>query len=264
MVQSLKTINRPIAKELKIFEQRFREDMKSNVPLFDKITYYIVQRKGKQVRPMFVFLSARLFGIISDATYHAASLVELLHTATLVHDDVVDDVYRSRGLFSLNAMWKNKIAVLVGDYLLQKGFIIAIKHKRFQMLEILSDAVKAMSEGELLNVDATRKLNLDEKMYFKITRLKTASLIAAACAAGTVSTTDDSKVIEKMKSFGEKIGIAFQIRDELFDYGMNKKGKPLDLNLKEKEISLPLVHALQQATFEEKRKIIYQVKLKKC
>lgn len=260
MVQSLKTINRPIAKELKIFEQRFREDMKSNVPLFDKITYYIVQRKGKQVRPMFVFLSARLFGEINDASYHAASLVELLHTATLVHDDVVDDVHERRSFFSLNAMWKNKIAVLVGDYLLQKGFIIAVKNKRFQLLEILSDAVKEMSEGELLKVDKSRKLDLDEEIYFQIIRLKTASLIAAACAVGTVSTSDDTNAIEKMKSFGEKIGIAFQIRDELFDYGMNKKGKPLDIDLKEKEISLPLVHALQKASFEEKRKIVNLIK----
>jgi len=260
MVQSLKTIKRPIDSELKIFEQRFREDMRSHVPLLDKITYYIVQRKGKQVRPMFVFLSAKLFGEANDASFHGASLVELLHTATLVHDDVVNDSNESRSFFSLKPSWKNKIAIIVGDYLLQKGFLIALQNKRFQLLEIVSIAVKEMSEGTLYSIEKSRKFNFSEKDYFEIVRLKTASLISAACAVGAASTSDDVVIIEKMKSFGEKIGTAFQIRDELFDYGINPKGKPLGIDLKAKEISLPLVYALEQSTLEEKRNIINLIK----
>jgi len=263
MVQSLKSIKQPIEKELKIFEQRFREDMRSNVALLDKITYYIVQRKGKQVRPMFVFLSARLFSEINDASYHAASLVELLHTATLVHDDVVDDTSKRRSFFSLNPSWKNKIAVIVGDYLLQKGFLIALENKRFQLLEIVSNAVKEISEGSILEIEKHRKLDLDEKTYFEIIRLKTASLISAACAVGAASTCDDETEIEKMRLFGEKIGIAFQIRDDLFDFGMNAKSKPLGIDLQEKSINLPFVHALNNSTFEEKRKITQLIRQNK-
>ncbi|HFC00664.1 MAG TPA: polyprenyl synthetase family protein [Phaeodactylibacter sp.] len=263
MVSSLKTIKRPISAELKIFEQRFREDMRSNVPLFDKITYYIVQRKGKEIRPMFVFLCAQIGGEVNEASYHAASLVELLHTATLVHDDVVNDSYEDRGFFSLNAIWKNKIAVLVGDYLLQKGFIIALQNKCFLIFEILANAVKKMNEGTLLAIEKTRQLNVDEKMYFEITRYKTASLIAAACESGAASTSEDKELIENMKNFGEKIGIAFQIRDDLFDYATNAIGNPLAVDFKEKGISLPLVYALHQADFSQKRKIINDIKRKK-
>ena len=260
MVQSLKTIKRPIEIELKSFEKRFRDDMRSNVPLLDKITYYIVQRKGKQVRPMFVFLCARLFGKINDATYHAASLVELLHTATLVHSDVVDDSYERRGLFSLNAIWKNKIAVIVGDYLLQKGFLIALQNKRFQLLEIVAEAVKQMSEGELLKIENSRQYDIDEEGYFEIIRKKTASLIAAACAVGTASTSDDENDIKKMNDFGEKIGIAFQLRDELFDFGINSPRNPLGIDLQEKAMSLPFIYTLNRVSFDEKRKMINQVR----
>jgi len=263
MVQSLKSIKQPIEKELKIFEQRFREDMRSHVALLDKITYYIVQRKGKQVRPMFVFLSARLFDEINDASYHAASLVELLHTATLVHDDVVDDTSQRTSFFSLNPSWKNKIAVIVGDYLLQKGFLIALKNKRFQLLEIVSIAVKEISEGQILEIEKNRKLDLDEKTYFEIIRLKTASLISAACAVGAASTSSSSDNVKKMQMFGEKIGIAFQIRDDLFDLGMNGKGKPLGIDLQERSINLPFVHALQNANFEEKQRITQLIRANK-
>lgn len=259
-MKSIKEIKRPIEKELKTFEQKFKEDMRSNVPLLDKITYYIVQRKGKQVRPMFVFLSAQLCGKTNDASYHAASLVELLHTATLVHDDVVNDSYEKQSFFSLNVMWKNKIAVIVGDYLLQKGFLIALQHNRFQLLEIVAEAVTEMSEGELLALEKTRKYDLDEKDYFEIVRKKTASLIAAACAVGAASTSDDEVLIEKMKMFGEKIGIAFQLRDELFDFGINSTSNPLGIDIKEKAMSLPLIYALQHSNFEEKRKIINQIR----
>ena len=260
MVQSLKTIKRPIEIELKTFEKRFRDDMRSNVPLLDKITYYIVQRKGKQVRPMFVFLCARIFGKINDATYHGASLVELLHTATLVHSDVVDDSYERRGLFSLNAIWKNKIAVIVGDYLLQKGFLIALQNKRFQLLEIVAEAVKQMSEGELLKTEKARQYDIDEKGYFEIIRKSTASLIAAACAVGTASTFDDEKEIKKMNSFGEKIGIAFQLRDELFDFGINSPRNPLGIDLQEKAMSLPFIYTLSRVSLDEKRKMINHVR----
>lgn len=263
MVQSLKTIKRPIENELKSFEKRFRDDMRSNVPLLDKITYYIVQRKGKQVRPMFVFLCARLFGKINDATYHGASLVELLHTATLVHDDVVDDSYERRGLFSLNAMWKNKIAVIVGDYLLQKGFLIALQNKRFQLLEIVAEAVKQISEGELLKIEHARKYDITEDDYFEIIRKKTASLIAAACAVGAASNCDNEEDIEKMNSFGEKIGIAFQLKDELFDFGINSTRNPLGIDLQEKAMSLPFIYTLNRVSLAEKRKMINHVRLGK-
>ena len=204
MVKSLNSIKGPIENELKTFEKHFRDSMKSEVPLLDKITYYIVQRKGKQVRPMFVFLSARLCGDSDESTYVAASLVELLHTATLVHDDVVDDSFQRRGFFSINALWKNKIAVLVGDYLLSQGLLLALKNKEFRVLEIVSEAVKAMSEGELLQIQKARRLDIDEAVYYDIIRQKTASLIAAACSAGAASATKDEDLIEKMRLFGEK------------------------------------------------------------
>jgi len=229
--------------------------MRSNVPLLDKITYYIVRRKGKQVRPMFIFLSAKVCGDINDSTFTAASLVELLHTATLVHDDVVDDAHERRGFFSVNALWKNKIAVLVGDYLFAKGMLVALQHKGFHLLEIVSNAVQAMSEGELLQIEKARRLNIKEDIYFEIIRQKTASLIAAACSAGAASVSEDPEVIEQMRAFGEKIGIAFQIRDDLFDYGDDNVGKPRGIDIKEKKLTLPLIYALQNASDSERKHI---------
>ncbi|MCB0569707.1 MAG: polyprenyl synthetase family protein [Phaeodactylibacter sp.] len=256
MAQSLSLIQGVIEKELKAFEARFRESMRSPVPLLDKITFYIVRRKGKQVRPMFVFLSAKLCGEISDATYTAASLVELLHTATLVHDDVVDDSFERRGFFSINALWKNKIAVLVGDYLFAKGMLVALRSKQYRLLEIVSDAVQAMSEGELLQIEKARRLDIEEDIYYEIIRQKTASLIASACSAGAASTANDESLVERMRLFGEKIGIAFQIRDDLFDFGTDDVGKPLGIDIKEKKMTLPLIYALKQAAPSERRRII--------
>ncbi len=260
MVTSLNAIKGPIENELKTFEKHFRDSMKSDVPLLDKITYYIVQRKGKQVRPMFVFLSARLCGESGESTYIAASLVELLHTATLVHDDVVDDSFQRRGFFSINALWKNKIAVLVGDYFLSQGLLLALKNKEFRLLEIVSEAVKSMSEGELLQIQKARRLDIDEAVYYDIIRQKTASLIAAACSAGAASTTDDDELIEKMRLFGEKIGIAFQIRDDLFDFGTDDVGKPLGIDIKEKKMTLPLIYALNNSNSTDRKRVIRIVK----
>ncbi len=260
MVKSLNTIKSPIEEELKKFESHFRTSMNSAVPLLDRITYYIVRRKGKQVRPMFVFLAAKLCGEVKEATFIAASLVELLHTATLVHDDVVDDASTRRGFFSINALWKNKIAVLVGDYLFSKGMLLALQSKQYRLLEIVSDAVQAMSEGELLQIEKARRLDIEEKIYYDIIRQKTASLIASACRAGAASTTNDEEVIEKMRLFGEKIGLAFQIRDDLFDYGVDDVGKPLGIDIKEKKMTLPLIYALDRASRPEKRRIINIVK----
>jgi len=256
----LKEIKSPIQGELKSFEKHFRQSMKSSVPLLDKITYYIVQRKGKQMRPIFVFLSAKLWGEIGPRTYNAASFVELLHTATLVHDDVVDDAYQRRGFFSINALWKNKIAVLVGDYLLSKGLLMALEKEEYQLLQIISKAVKEMSEGELMQIEKARKLDIEEDIYFDIIRQKTASLIAASCSAGAASVTNDPDVIEKMRLFGETIGIAFQIKDDLFDYGESSIGKPRGIDIKEKKMTLPLIYALNQAQKSEKRKIIRAIK----
>lgn len=260
MAISLNSIKKPIDEELKVFESRFREAMRSPVPLLDKITFYIVRRKGKQVRPMFVFLAAKACGGITDATYTAASLVELLHTATLVHDDVVDDSYERRGFFSINALWKNKIAVLVGDYLFSQGMLLALRSKRYQLLEIVSDAVKAMSEGELLQIEKARRLDIEEEVYYEIIRQKTASLIAAACSAGTASATTDQEQVERMRLFGEKIGIAFQIRDDLFDFGTDDVGKPLGIDIKEKKMTLPLIYALRQAPKADRRRVISTVR----
>lgn len=256
MAKSLSSIKGPIEEELKVFESRFREAMRSPVPLLDKITFYIVRRKGKQVRPMFVFLAAKACGSINDATYTAASLVELLHTATLVHDDVVDDSYERRGFFSINALWKNKIAVLVGDYLFSQGMLLALRNKQYRLLEIVSDAVKAMSEGELLQIEKARRLDIEEEVYYEIIRQKTASLIASACSAGAASATTDEEHIERMRLFGEKIGIAFQIRDDLFDFGTDDVGKPLGIDIKEKKMTLPLIFALNKASKEERRRVI--------
>ncbi|MEL6863675.1 MAG: polyprenyl synthetase family protein [Bacteroidota bacterium] len=260
MVKSLSTIKGPIEQELKTFESHFRESMRSHVPLLDKISYYIVQRKGKQMRPMFVFLCAKVCGEVNEMTYTAASLVELLHTATLVHDDVVDDSYERRGFFSINALWKNKIAVLVGDYFLCQGLLVALRHNAHNTLSIISSAVKDMIEGELLQTEKARRLDIEESVYYEIIRQKTASLIAAACSAGASSATQDEELVNKIHSFGEKIGIAFQIRDDLFDFGTDNVGKPLGIDIKEKKMTLPLIYALNKAPKSQKRHIISIVK----
>ncbi len=260
MVKSLDKIKGPIEQELIHFETHFRESMKSHVALLDTIMHYVVKRKGKQIRPMFVFLCAKLFGETNESTYVAASMVELLHTATLIHDDVVDDANERRGFFSVNALWKNKIAVLVGDFLFSQGLLVALKTKDFQALEILSGAVKSMIEGELLQSQKARRLDIDESIYYEIIRQKTASLIASACSAGVASTTKDEAIIEQMRLFGEKIGISFQIRDDLFDFGSDDVGKPLGIDIKEKKMTLPLIYALNNANTSDKRKILRIIK----
>lgn len=257
---SLDEIKKPIAAELNTFEGKFKASMQSSVPLLDRITHYIVKSKGKQIRPMFVFFSASLCGGITDATYRGAALVELLHTATLVHDDVVDNSYERRGYFSINALWKNKIAVLVGDFLLSKGLLLSINNNDFGLLKIVSEAVKQMSEGELLQIEKARRLDIDEKIYYEVIRQKTASLIASCCACGASSAGADEQTVEKMRLFGEKVGIAFQIKDDLFDFGTDAIGKPLGIDIKEKKITLPLIYALNKASRSEKRRIINLVK----
>ena len=249
-----------IGAELELFEKHFKDAVKSRVSLLDRIMQYIVKRKGKQMRPMFVLLSAKLHGEINDSSYRAASLVELLHTATLVHDDVVDEAFERRGFFSINALWKNKIAVLVGDYLLSKGLLLSLENKDFTILTILSNAVKNMSEGELLQMEKTRNLNFDESVYYEIINGKTASLLASSCAAGASSVSSDPAVIEQMRAFGENVGMAFQIKDDLFDYGDANVGKPTGNDIKEKKLTLPLIHILQKVTPALKKKIIYIVK----
>ena len=260
MGKSLTDIKKPISKELDIFEDKFRTALRSPVPLLDKITYYIVQRKGKQVRPIFVFLVAKLCGDLKESTYTAASFIEILHTATLVHDDVVDDSFERRGMFSINALWKNKIAVIVGDYFLAQGMLLAIKEEQYQLLGIISNAIKEMSEGELLQIEKARRLDIKEKIYYDIIRQKTASLIASACGAGTASVTKDKSTIEMMKEFGETIGIAFQIKDDLFDYGTASIGKPRGIDIKEKKMTLPLIYALSQSDKSLKKHIIQSIK----
>lgn len=260
MSLNLDDIKKPIARELDEFEVRFRESMKSKAPLLDRITHYIVTRKGKQMRPMFVFLSAKLCGELNEATYTAASLVEILHTATLVHDDVVDDSYQRRGFFSINALWKNKIAVLVGDFLLSKGLLLSIENDQYQLLHILSNTITAMAEGELIQLEKARRLDIKEDVYFEIIRGKTASLIASACACGASTTTKDDALIQRVKLMGEKIGIAFQIKDDLFDYEEAEIGKPRGIDIKERKMTLPLIHALGKVSSADKKKIINVVK----
>ncbi|OFY65931.1 MAG: polyprenyl synthetase [Bacteroidetes bacterium RIFCSPLOWO2_02_FULL_36_8] len=252
----LKKIQNQIEEELSSFEIKFKKAMKSDVVLLDKIMEYIIKRKGKQIRPMFVFLSAKICGEVNESTYRGASLVELLHTATLVHDDVVDSSNQRRGFFSVNALWKNKVAVLVGDYLLSKGLILALHHKDYAMLDIVSNAVKAMSEGELLQIEKSRSLTITEDVYYDVIRKKTASLIASCCAMGACSAGADSLTIEKLRLFGEFTGIAFQIKDDLFDYGNSDIGKPLGIDIRERKMTLPLIYALQNATWLKKRHII--------
>ncbi|HMT77349.1 MAG: polyprenyl synthetase family protein [Saprospiraceae bacterium] len=260
MSNQLDSIKEPVKEELIKFEKHFRNAMKSNVALLDRIMYYIIQRKGKQIRPIFVFLSAKAAGKCTDTTFNAASLIELLHTATLVHDDVVDESMERRSFFSINALWKNKVAVLVGDYLLAQGLQLAVNNREFESLRIVSGAVKDMSEGELLQIEKARKLDIKEEIYFEIIRQKTASLIAAACEAGAASSGVDKTIYEQFRLFGEKVGIAFQIKDDLFDYGTKDVGKPLGIDIKEKKMTLPLIYALQQAERPVKRHIINLIK----
>ncbi|GAA5043170.1 polyprenyl synthetase [Marivirga lumbricoides] len=262
MGSKIKEIQFPIAHEMEEFEKKFRQFMKSNVYLLDKIMGYIVKRKGKQMRPMFVFLSAGVHGKINESTYRGAALIELLHTATLVHDDVVDDANYRRGFFSINALWKNKIAVLVGDYLLSRGLLLSIDHGDFDLLKIVSEAVREMSEGELLQIEKARKLDITEDIYYDIIRQKTASLIASCCGVGSRSVSDDVDLSIRMKLFGEKVGMAFQIKDDLFDYGSQQIGKPTGIDIKEKKMTLPLIYALNNADKSEKKHIIKLIKNK--
>ena len=243
------------------FEEKFRSSLKSSVPLLNKIMYYIIKRKGKQMRPMFVFLSAKLFGDIKEKTYRAASMIELLHTATLVHDDVIDESNLRRGFFSINALWKNKVAVLVGDFLLSKGLILAVKNKDYELLEIVNRAVEEMSEGELLQIEKSRDLNISEKTYFEIIRKKTATLISACCESGVNSVLDDQNILNKMRVFGEKTGIAFQMTDDLFDYNNSPLiGKPTEIDIRERKITLPLIYTLNIVDKKTRKYIINIIK----
>lgn len=255
MALNLKEIQAPVNAEMIEFEIKFRSFMKSKVFLLDKITNYIVKRKGKQMRPMFVFLSAGVVGGITERTHRGASLIELLHTATLVHDDVVDDSNMRRGFFSINALWKNKIAVIVGDYLLSRGLLLSIDNEDFDLLKIVSEAVREMSEGELLQMAKARSLDITEDLYYEVIRQKTASLIASCCAVGAASGQNDPEVVTKMKEFGLNVGMAFQIKDDLFDYGVTQIGKPLGIDIKEKKMTLPLIHVLQKSSNSDKRRI---------
>ena len=256
----MKSVKQVIGKDLAAFEKKFSEHVKGSNALLDRIMQFIIKRKGKQMRPMFVFLSAKIAGEINDKTYRAASLIELLHTATLVHDDVVDNAMLRRNFFSVNALWKNKIAVLVGDYLLAKGLLLSIDNDDYQILQITSRAVKEMSEGELLQMEKARKLDIKEEIYFEIIRAKTASLLSAACSAGAFAATNNKETAAFFRLFGEKVGIAFQIKDDLFDYGTDNIGKPTGIDIKEKKMTLPLIYTLQHCDKETKRKIIYIVK----
>lgn len=259
---TVKDIKANVAEEMKVFEHKFKESMKSDVALLDKITHYIIKRKGKQMRPMFVFLTAKtLNNKVEESTYTAASLIELLHTATLVHDDVVDDANERRGFFSVNALWKNKIAVLVGDYLLSRGLLMSVDNKEFQLLKIVSTAVREMSEGELLQIEKARKLDITEEVYFDIIRQKTASLIASCCAAGAASVSDNEADVQRMKKFGELVGLAFQIKDDIFDYGDDKKiGKPTGNDIRERKMTLPLIYTLNTVPKSERRELINIIK----
>ena len=257
-------IKQPIAYEMELFEQKFQLSMSSKVALLNRITHYIVNRKGKQMRPMFVFLVSKMVsnGEISERTYRGASVIELIHTATLVHDDVVDDSNRRRGFFSINALWKNKIAVLIGDYLLSKGLLLSIDNNDFDLLKIISIAVREMSEGELLQIEKARKLDITEDVYYEIIRQKTATLIAACCSLGAASVKPESPDVETMRKFGELIGMAFQIKDDLFDYGETQIGKPTGIDIKEQKMTLPLIHVLNNASKKDKRWLINSIKNK--
>lgn len=253
---SLAEIKKPIEDDLKAFRTYFRHAMRSPVRLVDLITKYLFRQKGKHIRPVLVLLSAKACGAINESTYRAAALVELLHTATLVHDDVVDDADRRRGFYSVKALWKNRVAVLIGDFLLSRGLLLALEYKDYDVLQVVSDAVRRMSEGELLQIEKARKLDIDEPTYFHIISDKTASLISSCTSCGAISATDDEVLIDRMKQFGEKLGLAFQIRDDLFDYGGDDIGKPIGLDLEGKKMTLPLIHALQSAENSERREIM--------
>lgn len=256
-------IKQPIREEMELFEQKFRDSMSSRVALLNRITHYIVNRKGKQMRPMFVFLTAKMVsgGRVDERTYRGASVIELIHTATLVHDDVVDDSNKRRGFFSLNALWKNKIAVLVGDYLLSKGLLLSIDNNDFDLLKIISVAVREMSEGELLQIEKARRLDIVESVYYEIIRQKTATLIAACCAMGACSVSPNNhETIEKMRQFGEYIGMAFQIKDDLFDYTDESIGKPTGIDIKEQKMTLPLIYTLNNCSNSDKKWLINSVK----
>ncbi len=255
-------IKQPIISEIELFEEKFKGAMLSKVPLLNRITYYIVRRKGKQMRPMFVFLVAKMVsdGGFDERTYRGASVVELIHTATLVHDDVVDESNRRRGFFSLNAIWKNKIAVLVGDFLLSKGLLLSIDNEDFDLLKLISIAVREMSEGELLQIEKARKLDITEEVYFDIIRIKTATLIAACCGIGAASVGANKDTVQQMRKFGEYIGMAFQIKDDLFDYYDGKIGKPTGIDIKEKKMTLPLIHTLNTCSSKEKSWLINSIK----
>ncbi|MHB1148328.1 MAG: polyprenyl synthetase family protein [Lutibacter sp.] len=258
----IEQIKQPILEEMELFESKFKESMATKVPLLNRITQYIVRRKGKQMRPMFVFLVAKMVsgGRFEERTYRGASVIELIHTATLVHDDVVDESNKRRGFFSVNALWKNKIAVLVGDFLLSKGLLLSIDNNDFDILKLISVAVREMSEGELLQIEKARRLDITEEVYFEIIRQKTATLIAACCGIGAASVGSPSEEIEKMRLFGERIGIAFQIKDDLFDYTDEKIGKPTGIDIKEQKMTLPLIYVLNTCTKEERDWLIKSVK----
>ncbi|MDA8686431.1 polyprenyl synthetase family protein [Robiginitalea sp.] len=255
-------IREPIEQEMERFEQKFHESMSSKVPLLNRITYYIVNRKGKQMRPMFVLLTAKLLnnGEVNDRTYRGASVIELIHTASLVHDDVVDDSFKRRGFFSINALWKNKIAVLVGDFLLAKGMLLSVDHNDFDLLRIISVAMREISEGELLQIEKARRLDITEAVYFEIIRQKTATLIAACCSLGAASVKPDSEHVDTFRKFGELCGMAFQIKDDLFDYGDAAIGKPTGIDIKEQKMTLPLIFALNHASKQERNWLINSVK----
>lgn len=253
---SLKDFREPVRQEMDAFRTYFRQAMKTRVGLLDRVIRYLLRQKGKQLRPVLVLLSARACGTVSESTYRGAALVELLHTATLVHDDVVDDADRRRGVFSINALWKNKVAVLLGDFLLSRGLLLALDHREYELLTIVSDAVRRMSEGELLQIEKARRLDIDEETYFRIISDKTASLISACTRCGAASATDDAELIAHMGRFGESLGLAFQIRDDLFDFGVSDVGKPIGIDLQEKKLTLPLIHALQHADGQDRKAIM--------
>ncbi|GAA4153832.1 polyprenyl synthetase family protein [Chryseobacterium ginsenosidimutans] len=254
MANTVEEIKRPINEEMKLFEQKFYESMQSKVPLLDKVTRFIVTTKGKQMRPMFVFLCAKLVGDVNEKTYRGASMIELIHTATLVHDDVVDESFKRRNFFSINALWKNKIAVLVGDFLLSKAVLLSTDHKDYDLLAVISRTIREMSEGELLQLEKARKLDITEDVYYEIIRQKTATLIAACCEIGALSNNADENLAKKMMKFGTYTGMAFQIKDDLFDYlSSNVIGKPVGIDIKEQKMTLPLIHTLQIANEKDKK-----------
>ena len=254
-------IKKPVKEEMALFEKKFKSAMKSDVALLDKITHYIIKRKGKQLRPLFVFLSAKMIAPVEEGTYIAASLIELLHTATLVHDDVVDDASERRGFLSINALWKNKIAVLVGDFLLSQGLLLTTSKNRIDLLHLVSKAVKAMSEGELLQMEKSRKMDITEEVYYKIIKQKTASLVAACCATGACSVTKDKELIANMEQVGIYVGMAFQIKDDIFDYGFsNEIGKPTGIDIRERKLTLPLIYVMNKVDNKQKKLIIKTIK----